>query len=76
MKYLLIAVLSGGLLVAANANAASAGAGHSLSPDSPFTDTGAAVQWSNAKERCKELGGKWKPIRRICKIDSITTPGL
>jgi hypothetical protein len=26
------------------------------------------VDWSKAKDNCKKIGGKWKPIRRICKI--------
>ena len=31
---------------------------------------------SNAKDNCKKLGGKWKPIRKICKIDSIVNKDL
>ena len=34
------------------------------------------MDWSKAKDNCKKLGGSWKPIRQICKIDSITIEGL
>ncbi len=76
MSYLKIALVSAGLLMSAHAYAGANVTGHSHSADSPFGVTGPAVEWSKAKDNCKKLGGKWKPIRKICKIDSITTPGL
>ncbi len=68
MNLLKTVVLSAALAFAANVSADA--------PVSSYDITGPGVEWSKAKENCKKLGGSWKPIRRICKIDSITTPGL
>ena len=70
MNLIKTVIVASAFLVGANAFA------HSPAASVTQDLGGPAVEWSKAKEHCKELGGKWKPIRKICKIDSITTPGL
>ncbi len=68
--------LASGLAFALNAAAATDVSGNpalELAPGGEVISVGA--DWG-AKENCKSLGGKWKPIRRICKLTTINTPGL
>ena len=63
-------------LIASQSALSDIGAGTTSFSTPESTIEAPGMDWSKAKDNCKKLGGSWKPIRQICKIDSITIEGL